>query len=222
MRTLIFLAVVVFLCAIVYPRFVRPWHLRWGATTHELRAALPGDELVPHAKLRATHAITISAPVSEVWPWIVQIGQGRGGFYSYEWLENLFGCDIRNAERILPQFQTLKSGEGIRLHPKAPAFPVAEVLPNKMLLLGAKAGSNAAPTSAMSASWGFYLRKISSDETRLVVRFQADWKPSWPATIGYRGFLEPIHFIMERKMLLGIRNRAEALHDELKARANNL
>src|SRR5690349_633358 len=72
---------------IAYTVVIRPWHLRWGTTGHEAEAVLPGDELVPGAKLRATHAITIDAPAGAIWPWLVQMGQGRGGLYSYDWLE---------------------------------------------------------------------------------------------------------------------------------------
>src|SRR5690349_3601012 len=82
----------------LYAFVVRPWHLRWGATDTELDMSLPCDELVDDPKLNATHAITINAPVSSVWPWLVQIGQTRGGFYSYTWLENAVGCQMQNAE----------------------------------------------------------------------------------------------------------------------------
>jgi hypothetical protein len=75
----------------LYLLVVRPWHLRWGATDAEVRQPLPGDELVPESKLVATRAISIRAPASQVWPWLVQLGQGRAGLYSYEWLENLAG-----------------------------------------------------------------------------------------------------------------------------------
>jgi hypothetical protein len=85
--------------------FLRPWRTRWGATDAEVRKKLPGDELMPHPKWGYTHAVTIKAPVAEVWPWIVQMGQGKAGFYSYEFLENLVGCDFHNADRIIPEFQ---------------------------------------------------------------------------------------------------------------------
>ena len=84
-----------------YVFLIRPWHLKWGATEEELKMPLPGDELVKHPKLNATHAITINAPVAEVWPWLVQVGQKRGGFYSYTWLENLVGCEMSNADQIV-------------------------------------------------------------------------------------------------------------------------
>ena len=85
-----------------YPVFVRPWHLKWGATEEEQKMSLPGDELVEHPKLNSTHAITINAATKDVWPWVVQMGQRRGGFYSYTFLENLVGCQMRNANEIVP------------------------------------------------------------------------------------------------------------------------
>src|SRR5690242_10440737 len=99
--------------AIAYALVFRPWHLRWGATDEETTETLPGDALVPHPKSQATHAITIHAPVAEVWPWLVQVGQDKGGFYSYTWLENLVGCQMRNADRIVPQFQQLQVGDKV-------------------------------------------------------------------------------------------------------------
>ena len=90
-----------------YVRRVRPWLMHWGSRGAEVRLALPGDELVPHPKLSATHAVSIHAPASEVWAWLVQMGQGRGGFYSYDCIENWMGLDIHNADRILPEFQNL-------------------------------------------------------------------------------------------------------------------
>ena len=86
-----------------YALVVRPWHIRWGATEERIAKPLPGDELVPNPAIESTRAITVNAPVEEVWPWLAQIGQDRGGFYSYEWLENLAGCRMRNADRIHPE-----------------------------------------------------------------------------------------------------------------------
>jgi len=118
-----------------YWHWLRPWHVRWGATEAEVRRALPGDELLPNPKLSATHAITIHAPVAEVWPWLAQIGQGRGGFYSYTWIENLLGCDIHNADRVHPEWQNLKAGDQILLHPKIPPIPAVIVEPRRVIVL---------------------------------------------------------------------------------------
>ena len=118
--------------------FLRPRRARWGATDDEIRRTLPGDQLVPHPKWGWTHAVTIKAPVAEVWPWLVQMGQARAGFYSYECLENFFGCDIHNADRIIPEFQNVQVGDSIRFHPKIPAYTVVLVEPRTALGLNAR------------------------------------------------------------------------------------
>src|SRR5262249_61017762 len=84
---------------------LRPWHRRWGATDAELRLALPGDERVPDPGYRHTRAVTVRAPAERVRPWLAQLGQGRGGFYSYDWLENLAGCDVHSAAAVHPEWQ---------------------------------------------------------------------------------------------------------------------
>src|SRR6478735_5931773 len=91
---------------------------RWGATDDEVNRTLPGDDLISHADLTATRAITIHATAAQVWPWIAQLGQGRGGFYSYDFLENLVGCDIHSADHVEPDWQSIAVGDEIRLHPE--------------------------------------------------------------------------------------------------------
>jgi hypothetical protein len=199
---------------VIYPLYIRPWHLKWGATAAEVHATLPGDELVPNPRLSATHAITIHVSADKVWPWIVQMGQGRAGFYSYDWLENLFGCDIHNADRILPQFQTLKLGDGVRLHPKVPRVPVAIVEPNRALVLhgDSRVGHHLPgmkPGDYLNVLWGFYLQPIDERSTRLIERFRSDYNPSLFNRLMNSGVMEPVSFIMERRMLLGIKERAE-------------
>jgi hypothetical protein len=186
-----------------YAYAVRPRHLRWGATDEELRARLPGDELVSRPDSEATHAVTIEAPADEVWPWIAQIGQDRGGFYSYTWLENLVGCRMRNAGRIIPEFQQIKVGDAVRLHPKVPPLPVLVCDPPHTLVLGSNTGE--------PGTWGFYLTEVDEDTTRLVVRGRGELKPGLFSLLFNRAVFEPAHFVMERKMLLGIKRRAESL-----------
>ena len=183
---------------------IRPWHLRWGATDEELCAPLPGDELVSQAKLKATHAITINAPAADVWPWLVQMGQNRGGFYSYTWLENLVGCQMRNADEIVPEWQELNVGDKVWLHPKAPPVEVAAVEPGRAIVL---------------KPWGaFVLQPIDEKSTRLIIRSQGDYEPDLKNPLLnfllWRVVYEPAHFIMERKMLLEIKQRAERLTRE--------
>ena len=147
---------------------------RWGATDAEVKKRLPGDELMPHPKWGFTHAVTIKAPVAEVWPWIVQMGQGRGGFYSYEFLENLVGCDIHNADRIIPEFQNLKVGDAIKLAARVPGLPVAVVEPNHALVLHAKADTlvtsgakfgEPKPQKYFGTNWLWVLGKIDERTT---------------------------------------------------------
>jgi hypothetical protein len=180
---------------------VRPWHLRWGATDEEVGKRLAGDELVPVAKLKATHAVTINAAAHDVWPWLVQMGQTRGGFYSYTWLENLVGCHMHNADEIIPQWQELKVGDSVWLHPKAPPLKVAAIEPGSAIVL---------------KGWGaFILEPIDEKTTRLIIRSQGNYDPDLKNAVLnfllWRVVFEPAHFIMERKMLLGIKERAEKL-----------
>jgi len=142
------------------------------------------------------------------------MGQGKAGFYSYDRLENLFGCDIHNADRILPQFQTLKAGDSVRLHPKMPPIAAAIVEPNRALVLHGDTRVGAGPVGMkpgeyLNALWGFYLEPVDSHSTRLVERFRSDYNPSAFNRLMNGGVMEPVSFIMERKMLLGIKARAE-------------
>ena len=185
-----------------YVLAVRPWHLRWGATDEELSERLPGDELVSFPNVEATHAITIDAPVEEVWPWLVQIGQDKGGFYSYTWLENLVGCNMHNADRIMPEFQSLSVGDIVRLHPQEPPLPVLVCEPPRTLVFG--------NNMDYPGTWGFYLKEVDEGTTRLVIRGRGEWKSGLVNLLTAYVLFEPAHFIMERKMLLGIKSRAES------------
>ncbi len=182
-----------------YAFLIRPWHLRWGATDDEVKMPLPGDEFVHDPKLNSTHAITIHAAAADVWPWLVQIGQDRGGFYSYTWLENLVGCDMHNANRIVPEWQALKVGDEVWLHPKAPPLRVLAIKPGRAIVL--------------EKCWTFFLHQIDENTTRLIIRGRGEFNPylknSLLNFLVWRGVFEPAHFIMERKMLLGIKQRAE-------------
>jgi hypothetical protein len=170
---------------------VRPWHQRWGATREELRKPLPGDELQPEPGVASTRAITIDAPVEQVWPWLAQIGQDRGGFYSYEFLENLAGCRLANAEEIHPEWQQREVGETLYLHPAS----------------GLKVTIFESDRALGIENWGtFVLEPLDGGRTRLLVRSRS--ARGFPALL-YVLFIEIPHFVMERKMLLGIKERAE-------------
>ena len=175
----------------VYAFFIRSWHLRWGAIEEELSKPLPGDELVPDPGIESTRAITVNASVEEVWPWLAQIGQDRGGFYSYEWLENLAGCEMRNADRIHPEWQHREVGEIVFLHP-ATGMKVATFEPGRAIVL---------------EGWGaFVVEPIDEKSTRVILRTRV---PRGSATLYYLLGIEIPHVIMERRMLKEIKERAE-------------
>jgi len=185
---------------------VRPLYVRWGTTTEERSRVLPGDEREPDAHYRIDHGITIHAPASAVWPWLAQLGQGRGGFYSYDWLERAVGDDIRNADRIHPEWQTIQRGDLVRA--TQPSYfggrfgdlgwKVADVVPGRALIL---------------ENWGaFVVQPIDSATSRLIVRTRGAGNPSFLGLVfgPLNVFVfEPAHFIMQRGMLRGIRDRAE-------------
>lgn len=198
-----------------YVRVIRPWHLRWGATDEEAARSLLGDGFVPFPKLNATHAVTIYAPTENVWQWLVQIGQGRGGFYSYDFVENAMGLDIHNADCIVPELQELKIGDKIPLSPDGFGIPVACIEPGRTLVLhgDTRLDPSTIPTMQpgdfFAVSWAWYLEPINEKITRLIERWRADWNPTAQNQVFMRAFLEPGAFVMERKMLLGIKERAE-------------
>lgn len=133
-------------------------HRRLGATPEEAAARLPGDELLERADLQADRAVTIAAPPDRVWPWIAQLGQDKAGFYSFEWLENLVGCDIRNAERIVPAWQNPQVGDAFPLHPDM-VLTVARVDPGRALV--ATSMSGVAPQNpGMDFSWAFTIDSL--------------------------------------------------------------
>jgi len=188
---------------------IRPWHLRWGATDEELTEALPGDEVKPDAGVQVTHAVTIDAPAASVWKWLVQIGQGRGGFYSYDWIENLFGLQIHNTEEIMPDWQQLQVGDFVRSahmnwlggkYKNKTGWFVVRMDENRALVLR---------DEIERGSWAFILKPVDETKTRLVIRARGNKPESLPMKIFSYGFFEPAHFIMERKMLLTLKKRAE-------------
>ncbi|VVJ21676.1 Uncharacterised protein [Amycolatopsis camponoti] len=184
----------------------RKWQLRWGANPREVTATLTGDDLIAEPDLVATRAITISAPASEVWPWLAQLGQARGGFYSYDAWENLVGCDIHSADRVVPEWQHVEVGDEVKLHPDV-SMAVAGVDEGRALVLrgAVPMGKAAAP---YDCTWAFVLRDRPDGSTRLVMRERYGYTRRWAGLL-----IEPVEavsFVMSRKMLMGVRDRAEA------------
>lgn len=145
-------------------------HRRYGATPAEIASRLPGDDLVPAPAIVSTRAITIDAPAERVWPWLVQLGQGRAGFYTYTWLENLVGCDMTNADVVNPAWQDLRVGDEVRLHPEL-ALRVMVLEPGRALVIGPPSGEAPSPAMDFDFSWAFVLAPGSDGRgTRLLIR----------------------------------------------------
>jgi hypothetical protein len=193
---------------------LRPWHLRWGATEAELIQCWPGDEMIPHPRRQVTHAITIAAPAATVWALIVQIGQDRAGYYSYSWLENLFGADIHNIDRIVPEYQQRQVGDIVWMAPKdryggQGRMVVALLEPGKsMVLVDPESWDISQDGEAAKGLWAFHVREIDNSTTRLVIRGSTGEKSRGADLMDYL-FWEPAHFFMERKMMLTVRELAE-------------
>jgi hypothetical protein len=178
--------------------------LRWGATDEEIAAVLPGDELISDADVSATRAITIRRSPDVIWPWIAQLGQGRGGFYSYDRLENLLGFDIHSADRVVREWQQLEVGDEVRLAPTA-GLKAVIVDPGRALVI--QGSLPIARRPPFESSWAFVLCEQPDGTTRLLSRERYGYKRWWAPLV-----VEPTQaasFVMSRKMLLGIRDRAE-------------
>lgn len=192
-------------------------HLRkWGATADEVVRSMPGDEIVPNPTFTGTRAVTIMARPQDIWPWLVQIGYGRAGFYSYEMVDRLMGLPIDNSDRVLAQLQELKAGDTIPMGPgKDASLPVINVQPHSCLAMGKNIGGG-------GVTWAFGLYSVNDQQTRLISRNRA-LLPGWTIRAMLRHpsrlrielpiklFFELGSFLMVRKMLLGVKARAEQL-----------
>lgn len=199
-------------CAVVTTRRAS---LRWGSLPDELSRTLPGDEVVRYPDLVATRGITIDAPCSQVWPWVVQIGQGRGGFYSYDRLEDLARLGIRSADKIMPEHQGLAVGDTVHLAEQV-ALVATTVDTGTALVLSATSNGPQVPTGSTPSarpampyefSWAFVLVPVDDRSCRLVVRERYGYTAPWVALL-----VEPVEWVsllMTQKMLRGIRDRAE-------------
>lgn len=188
------------ICAGLY----RSWHSRWGATDEELTLAMPGDELIEYPSFKVTRAITIRARPEEIWPWIIQIGFNRGGFYSYDWLDNL---GKPSADRLVPELQHIEVDTWIPMAGKVTeetAFLV-KAFDAKHWMLWGKAAS----------TWSWKLLPIDEEHTRLLIRLKCQYRWNRPTIITDLILMEIGDFPMMRKMMIGIKQRAEKSQAEI-------
>jgi hypothetical protein len=197
--------------------FLRGIRSRWGLGEEEAQRAYPGDAHVPAPRWSWTHAVEVNAPAEAVWPWVVQIGQGKAGFYSYAWLENLVGCDVQNASEIHPEWQELKVGDAFRLHPKAPPLRVSATLPGHWFVVTGEDGPAPSdmPSSAgaddVRVSWLLLVDPLDATRCRFISRYRVSYGQELRLRLAYGPWpLEAIGFMMDRAMLLGVKRRAEA------------
>jgi hypothetical protein len=186
----------------------RKTYLRWGASDDEVKMDLPGDQLLPAADLTATRAITVARPSDDVWPWLAQLGQRRGGFYSYDFLENLVGCDIHSADRIVPEWQSVDVGSAVDLAPGV-GLTVAYVEAGRALVLRGAPPMVGKP-APYDFTWTFALNDEGNGTSRLIVRERYQYTNQ-----SARLLVEPVQlisFLMSQKMLRGIRDRAQRPH----------
>lgn len=195
------LLVVVFAGLYWFP--IRTWMNRWGSTPSDLTRVMSGDRFLDNPTYSGTTVVTVDAPPEYVWPWLVQLGYQRGGLYSYDWLDRLFGyLDRRSATRILPEFQHLAVGDTIPVG-RGPSWPVAVLEPNRALVLDMR------NMGGFDWVWQFGLYPVGGNQTRLVSRSCVRTQTFWPRLLTH--VIEPAGFLMTRRMLLGIKERAEAL-----------
>jgi len=182
---------------------IRQWMSQWGATPPDLLRVMAGDSLLVDPTYSGTMVVLVNAPAEDIWPWLVQIGYQRGGLYSYDWLDRLFGyLDRPSATRILPEFQGLAVGDQIPLG-RGPSWPVAVVEPRRALVLDMR------KMGGFDWVWQFGLYPIDEKRTRLVSRSRVRTQTVWARLFTYA--IEPAGFVMTRRMLRGVKERAEGL-----------
>jgi hypothetical protein len=194
---------VILTLAVLYWFPIRRWMSRWGTTPSDLARTMAGDGLLDDPTYSGTMAVIVTAPPQNIWPWLVQMGYQRGGLYSYDWLDRLFGyLDRPSATHILPEFQHLSVGDKIPLG-RGPSWPVAAIEPRRALVLDMR------NMGGFDWVWQFGLYPVDENRTRLVSRSRVRTQTLWARLFTYT--IEPAGFVMTRRMLLGLKERAEAL-----------
>ena len=198
--------------AVAYRTLLRPWHECWGATKQETCARLPGDDLVVEPATQATRAITVHAPVEEVWPWIVQLGADRAGFYSYDWLENLFRLGIHSADQIVSDWQQRALGDLVYANAAGTGgWYVMRVVPNEVLVLQMANVATGQPARRDEQPWEFLWTFATKDQgdgsTRLLVRERVGFNSKTTQLL--MSPLGLVSFVMTQKMMRGVKARAE-------------
>jgi hypothetical protein len=193
--------------------FLRGTRNQLGVDREVASRFFPGDDRVLDPRWSWTHAIEIDAPASSVWPWVAQIGADRGGFYSYQWLENLAGCTLQNAERVHPEWQ-VEEGSELRLHQKMPALRVVDVVPGRSFVAyGApEDAAREAGKPWVEVTWAFFIEPLGEHRCRLISRYRCATSDDLASRLSLGpAFVEPIGFAMDRRMLRGIKQRAERI-----------
>jgi hypothetical protein len=196
----------------VYFVGLRPWFRGWGAGEVLRRAKLPGDGLVA-GRPRETRAIDIAAPADAVWPWVAQIGQDRGGFYSFAVLENLAGCELTNLDHLEPSLQSWGPGDRLWMYPRTKAggmgqAPLALHEPGRALVFYTRRPGTRL-VDPPDGTWAFIVEPRDARTSRLIVRSNGTPSPSLLGAAFEGAIFEPMHFVMERKMMEGVKLRAE-------------
>jgi hypothetical protein len=202
------------LISVVYWFPIRRWMSRWGAAPSDLARVMAGDALLVNPTYSGTMAVVVEAAPELIWPWLVQIGYRRGGLYSYDWLDRIFGfLDRPSANRILPEFQRLAVGDTIPVG-QGPGWPVATLDPNRALVLDMR------NMGGIDWVWQFGIYPIDETRIRFVTRSRVTARTLLGRVMTYA--IEPAGFIMTRRMLLGLKERAEATRAarDLDTRAN--
>lgn len=206
-------AALIIICTLLW-RIIRYILRNLGATREEQDKEWPGDALLDRIDRTFTRAIDIDAEPEQIWPWIVQIGREKAGFYSYELVENLAGFRVTNRETILPEFQTLTEGEFISIHPNGQGMYAAMVKPNEYLVCRTwKDELEIMEKSPVSkGTWSFYIVNAGEHKSRLIHRTCLETlRPDFFYVITTLLFTDPVHFVMEYKMMRTIKRLAEGI-----------